>query len=167
VTLGELRTLYEYNAWANARLLEVMEGLDEERLTRRIESSFPSLVATVAHIVSAEWIWLERWKGRSPAATPEWLDGATLGELRARLAEIERSRLEWLGRLREPDLESRVDYRTLAGHAFTDRLADLLLHVVNHASYHRGQLTTMLRQLGATPAGTDYIAFLRAARKGA
>lgn len=161
MTVGELRTLYEYNAWANARLIAVLEGLDEERLTRRIDSSFPSLLSTVAHIVGAEWIWLERWKGRSPSAAPEWIDGSTLQELRARLGEVERSRMEWVGRLREADLESRIDYRTLAGHPFSERLADLLLHLVNHSSYHRGQLTTMLRQVGATPAGTDYIVFLR------
>lgn len=165
MTIHDLQSLYQYNAWANSQFYGALEGLEAARLTKPIESSFPSLLDTFAHIVAAEWVWLERWNGRNPGSFPDWLERPRLQDLRARLSEIELSRAELLRRLTEAELESEVTYRTLSGLPFTDRLLDLLLHVVNHSSYHRGQLTTMLRQMGATPVASDYVLFLRLLRK--
>jgi uncharacterized damage-inducible protein DinB len=161
MTPDDIRSLYAFNRWANRRFLEVLETLDEERLARRIESSFPSLVGTFAHMVAAEWVWLRRWLGENPTAFPGWLVAPRLDDLAARLAEVEAERAAFLAGLGDADLQARVSYRTLAGDPFANRLLDLLLHVVNHASYHRGQLTTMLRQVGATPPATDYVLFDR------
>jgi uncharacterized damage-inducible protein DinB len=161
MTPDDVRSLYAFNRWANRRFLGVLETLDEERLARPIESSFPSLVGTFAHMVAAEWVWLRRWLGENPTAFPGWLVAPRLDDLAARLAEVEAERAAFLAGLGDADLQARVSYRTLAGDPFANRLLDLLLHVVNHASYHRGQLTTMLRQVGATPPATDYVLFDR------
>lgn len=163
MTVEEIRSLYAYNEWANARLLAVIAGLAEDRLTAEIPSSFPSILGTLAHIVAAEWVWLRRWKGENPTGFPDWLSVPSLVEVRAKLAEIEAERAAFVGSLSDADLDRPLDYRTLAGDPFRNRLADLLVHVVNHSSYHRGQLTTMLRQVGATPVATDFVVFKREA----
>ena len=160
-TRDELRRLFAYDEWANARFLRVLETLDDEALGREIESSFPSVLATFAHLVSSEWVWLERWRRHSPSSFPAWMTEPELDDLRTRLASVEEERRAWLESRSEEDLQRPLDYRNLAGEAFTNRLADLCRHVVNHSSYHRGQLTTLLRQVGAEPPSTDYVRYLR------
>lgn len=157
----EILSLFDYNEWASARFVEVIATLDDDQLSAHLESSFPSILGTFAHIVAAEWVWLRRWKGENPTAFPEWLTSPRLGELRAKLAEVESERRAFLESLDDGDLEKPVNYKTLSGAAYSNRLADLCRHVVHHSSYHRGQLTTLLRQVGATPVSTDFIVFLR------
>lgn len=152
-------SLYRYNEWANGRYYEILVNLSPEQLEARVESSFPSLLATFAHIVSAEWVWLRRWLGESPSTFPDWLAEPRLADLRERLDAVESERLRFLEGLDAPRLSSSVSYRTLSGDSHSDRLADLLFHVVNHSSYHRGQLATLLRQVGGQPVGTDFVLF--------
>jgi len=161
MTFDDLHSLYAYNAWANARFFEAIAGLDETRRTSRLESSFPSVIATLGHIVGAEWIWLSRWQGTSPAGFPEWLQAPTLEDLRSRLTKVESDRAAFLSTLTEEALQRPLAYTLLNGTASSTRLLDLLLHVVNHSTYHRGQLTTLLRQVGATPPATDYVVYTR------
>jgi uncharacterized damage-inducible protein DinB len=163
MTAEEIRSLYAYDEWANARVVDVIAGLSAEQLTAAIPSSFPSILGTFAHIVAAEWIWLRRWLGENPTAFPDWLAAPSLGALREKLAEIEAERRAFVDSLSNADLDRPLDYKTLAGDPFRNRLADLLVHVVNHSSYHRGQLATMFRQVGATPVGTDFVVFKREA----
>jgi uncharacterized damage-inducible protein DinB len=163
MTAEEVRSLYAYDEWANARLAGVIAGLSAEQLTAEIPSSFPSILGTFAHIVAAEWVWLRRWLGENPTAFPDWLAAPALGALRGKLAEVEAERAAFLGSLSDGDLDRPLDYKTLAGDPFRNRLGDLLVHVVNHSSYHRGQLATMLRQVGATPVATDFVVFKREA----
>lgn len=157
----EIDELYEYNRWANQRVLEAAEGLSDEQLRRDLGSSFASVLATLEHMVLAEWIWLSRWRGTSPHGRPSGWELSTLAEIRERWAEIEADQLAFLTALSNEDLERPLAYRTTSGQAFTSPLAQLLRHVVNHASYHRGQVTTMLRQLGAQPPATDLVLFYR------
>lgn len=161
----EIRTLFEYDQWANARFVAVMETLGEDRLEARLESSFPSILGTFGHIVAAEWVWLRRWKGDNPTTFPEWLASPRFGDLRAKLAEVEAEREALLDPLGGDDFQEPVDYTTFAGVAHRNSLGDLCRHVVNHSSYHRGQLTTLMRQVGATPPATDFILFLRERRE--
>lgn len=157
----EILALFEYNQWANARFAEVLATLGDDQLTAHLESSFPSILATFGHIVGAEWVWLRRWQGVNPTTFPEWLTKPRLDELRARLAEVESERAKLLSSLDVEGFQKGVDYTTFNGTAYRNRLADLCRHVVNHSSYHRGQLTTLLRQVGAAPPATDLIVFLR------
>lgn len=161
MVLDDVRSYYAYNAWANARVAGVLAGLDPDRLTMPLASSFPSVIATFAHLVAAEWLWLERWRGTSPPSFPPWLDDPTLPDLLARLDAIEIERAAFLDGLSDADLRDAVSYRTLSGEPYDQPLGDLLLHVVNHSTYHRGQLTTLVRQAGGTPVATDYVLFRR------
>lgn len=161
MTLDHIRTLYAYDHWANARMLAAMRELPPDQLTRPLVSSFPSILATFAHLVGAEWVWLQRWRGISPANFPVWVTSPQLEDLAVTLAQVEAGREQFLADLTDADLDSTLDYHLLSGKAQSNRLADLLLHVVNHSTYHRGQLTTLLRQVGAPPPATDYVVFRR------
>jgi len=164
MTTGEAKELFDYGSWANARMLAAAEGLAAEQLDAAAASSFPSVRATLAHIVAAEWIWVRRWLGESPASAPAWAGGATLAELRTHLAAVEAERAALLNRLTDADLVAVVGYRGLDGTAAALSLGKLMRHVVNHSTYHRGQLATQLRQLGQAPPATDLTRYLREAR---
>jgi uncharacterized damage-inducible protein DinB len=161
MTADEARDLFGYSAWANGRMFDAAAALPAEQLSATIASSFPSVLGTLGHIVAAEWIWLRRWLGDSPMAAPAWVAGSSLPELRARLGEVEAERDRFLGRLEDVDLERIVQYRRMSGEEHADRLADLVRHAVNHSTYHRGQLATQLRQVGASPPGTDFVSYVR------
>jgi uncharacterized damage-inducible protein DinB len=161
MTREEARELFAYGSWATTAFLRVAERLTEEQLTTRVAGSFPSVLATLAHLVGAEWIWLRRWRGDSPAAPPAWATEPSLADLEARLREVEAERAEFVDRMADADLAKPVAYRTLAGKESTDPLGLLIRHVVNHSTYHRGQLAAQLRGLGQTPPGTDLVRYHR------
>lgn len=160
-TTDEIRDLYAFNRWANGRILDVAAALDDDALARDLGSSFPSVLATFAHMMAADWIWLRRWAGESPSAMPAEWDLGSLAAVRAIWDDIEADRATLIARLDDQALGRAVDYRDMAGRPWTSRMDDMLRHVVNHSTYHRGQLVTMIRQLGAKPPVTDLIAYYR------
>jgi uncharacterized damage-inducible protein DinB len=165
MTPQDCRTLFEYNAWANARTLDACTALISGQIDQDLHSSFPSVRKTLAHILGAEWIWNERVHGRSPAGRPSWLEEADLAELQSRFAALDGELIEVVSSLKEGDIERPFEYRTTSDERFSHPLGHALQHLANHGSYHRGQIATMLRQLGATPAHTDLILFYRERQK--
>jgi len=161
MTTGEVRELFAYSAWANALVFDTAAALSTEQLGHSVASSFPSIGATLAHVVGAEWVWLRRWLGESPSGFPEWVKSPVLAELRTRLSGVEREREAFVADLSDADLVRVVSYHTLGGQPFWDPLGGLMRHVVNHSTYHRGQVVTQLRQLGFKPPTTDLIVFMR------
>jgi uncharacterized damage-inducible protein DinB len=158
---NDLLDLIRYNDWANERMMEAIRSVSEESRRSPITSSFGSLRETLGHMVSAEWIWLQRWNGQSPATAPGWVATDSTDRYLERLAEIRKQRLTWLWELDEAAFEKPIEYSNLAGNTYRNSLADLIRHVVNHSTYHRGQLATQLRQLGQVPPSTDFIVYRR------
>jgi uncharacterized damage-inducible protein DinB len=157
MTTQEAVDLYAYNDWANARLLACAAELPPEQWSRDLGGAFPTVLGVVAHIVAAEWIWLRRWQGHSPPVGPPWLAALSQDAVEGALAEIEADRAEFLGALSDSDLEGTIHYTLLDGSAGSLPLATLLQHTLNHSTYHRGQLASMLRRLGTTPPATDLV----------
>lgn len=153
--------LYDFNAWANQRTLDVCAALTPEQFTRDLASSFGSVRDTLAHIYGAQWIWLERWHGRVPTGLPSAADFPDFETVQRRFAEIDRNLVDYAASLTTDDIQRVVDFKTLAGVPISQPLWQMLQHVANHSTYHRGQVTTMLRQLGAKAASTDLIYFYR------
>ncbi|HXW62618.1 MAG TPA: DinB family protein [Candidatus Acidoferrales bacterium] len=161
MNIEDLRTLYDYNSWANHRALEACAAVTPAEFTRDLGSSFRSLRDTLAHIYGAEWIWLERWHGRTPAALPSSTDFPNLETTRRRFAEIDRDLVDYVASLTAGDLQRVMDIKTTAGAVYSQPLWQMLQHLANHSTYHRGQVTTLLRQLGAKAVSTDLIGFYR------
>ncbi len=159
--LNEIRDLFDYTDWANRRAFDAASRLTDEQLHREVGGSFPSVYRTLHHIASAEWIWLMRWLGTSYGAPPASWQVSTLPELRELWEGVARDRAAFLRDLDEAGLAGEFEYRNLKGDRFRGRLVETLRHVVNHSSYHRGQVTTMIRQVGGEPVNTDLILFYR------
>jgi uncharacterized damage-inducible protein DinB len=159
MNVTDLRRLFEYDAWANSRLLDAAEALGDDAWTRAIESSFSSLRGTFAHIAGAEFVWLQRWMGEQNALVPSWYDDPSAVTLREVFDALHLQRREFLGGLSDKDLERPLEYNNIKGEACRFALGDALYQVVNHSTYRRGQAVTQLRQLGATPPATDFLIF--------
>lgn len=171
ISLETLRELYDYNAWARERQLKACEALSFEQFLRPMGSSFSSVRDTMAHIMGAEWIWLERWRGRSPQTLPGVPEGlpfeeilrcwqeqfATVVAVRERWNELERDLQAYLAGLDERTLAGQLTYANLQGKQWSYPLWRTLVHVANHGSYHRGQVTTLLRLLGAQAPEVDFL----------
>jgi uncharacterized damage-inducible protein DinB len=176
---NDVETLYAYNRWANLRMFSTVEKLSDEKLSATMQSSFPSIEESVLHILAAEWIWLRRWTGQSPRA------GSSVGNASSRMRSamvnggvplemlkgshglrsfadsLEQERQAFLRALDEGRLHSTLDFSDLAGTRYSAPLVELLQHVVNHGTYHRGQVTTLLRQAGADTISLDMLFFFR------
>jgi uncharacterized damage-inducible protein DinB len=157
----EIQQLYDYNAWANHRSLSAAEKLSSEQFMRSVRSSFSSVRDTLMHICGAEWIWLERFQGRSPSSLPDLARFQDAPSLREHWLPQEQRLLEFVRGLTQSELEREFEYKTLTFGVNRNPLWQSMLHLVNHGTYHRGQVTTLLRQLGAEPASTDLIYFYR------
>ncbi|NIM52358.1 MAG: DUF664 domain-containing protein [Gemmatimonadales bacterium] len=159
MTVADLRDQLQYNRWANHCILDCAAQLDAEQLSRDLSGSFPSIRDTLVHIAWAEWLWLERWQGGSPQETWDPAEFPTLKLLRERLAAVEEAQQRFVQGLEEGAGDERIRYRNLQGEEWGYRLREMILHMVVHSAYHRGQATTMLRQLGMVPPVTDYLVY--------
>jgi uncharacterized damage-inducible protein DinB len=178
--LDDIQTLYAYNRWANQRLFSALEKLSEQQFPAEVQSSFPSVRETVFHILFAEWLWLKRWQGTSPRATgsnpnvtsttwnslspggtPAAHELTTVAELKSFGDSIERERQQFLNTLSDAALDAPLAFKDMAGNPYSEPLGQLLQHLVNHGTYHRGQVTTMLRQAGAETVALDMLFFFR------
>jgi uncharacterized damage-inducible protein DinB len=157
----EMIGLYEYNAWADQRVLEAASALPAEQFTKPLCSSFASVRDTLGHIYGAEWIWLERFQGRSPSSFPDAREFQEIDALKMRWSELESRMLNFVRGLSQEDLDRVMEYKTMKFGVYRNPLWQSMLHLVNHGSYHRGQVTTMLRQLDAQPILTDLMHFYR------
>lgn len=157
---NDIQLLYEYNRWANGRMLHAVSRLTAEQFTQDLSSSYRSVRDTLTHVLSAEWIWLMRWQRMSPKAMLNPMDYPKVESLRAKWADVERNQADFINRVTDESLERVIAYTNTRGEEWKYPLGQMVQHVVNHSSYHRGQVTTMLRQLGAEAVPLDFLVFI-------
>ena len=161
MNLEELRTLIDYHYWARDRALDAASALTPDQLNRDMGNSFRSVRDTLAHIYAAEWAWCSRWNGVSPTAFPDH-PLPDVAAMRVRWADLEVNVRAVVDRMRVEGLDRTIEYKLMNGDARSSVFWQMVQHVVNHASYHRGQVTTMLRQMGVPPPQSmDLITYYR------
>jgi uncharacterized damage-inducible protein DinB len=154
---AELLALYDYNEWANERVIRMLRGLPAADYVREMGGGWPSVRATFVHLAGATDAWAERFAGRDvlelpkESALPELEDAVALllaahGKHRARLRTLTREALD-----------RPFSWRNLAGEVKTAPFEIVVRHVVNHQTYHRGQISSMVRRLGHAPVATDMV----------
>lgn len=162
MTKQYFQELAEYNLWANNIVCNWLEQINDEQWTREIISSFNSIQETVLHVISAEKAWLERFK-KNPNIV--WLQNDFKGtkDEHIQLSKATSTELKsFIDAFDEKDLNTNLDFKRLNGEAYSMPYYQLFAHVVNHATYHRGQLVTMLRQAGFNGVGsTDLLGAYR------
>ena len=162
MTLDDLELLLDYNYWARDRVLDAVRALTQEQYTRELTSSFPSIRETLVHIYSSEWVWYTRWQGTSPTERPPVETWPDVPALEPAWRELETQIRTFIRGLGTDGIHQEIDYRLMSGQPGRSAIWEMAQHFVNHGSYHRGQITTMLRQVGAAPpASTDLITFHR------
>ena len=162
MTEQEALTLVDYHYWARDRILDAVEVLSPAQYSQDLGNSFKSIRETLVHTYGAEWLWYLRWVGSSPPSLPDAALFPDVASLRAPWMEQEKKIRALVSSLASSQLERVFKYQLMNGQPVESVFAHMLQHVVNHATYHRGQVTTMLRQLGApAPKSQDMIAFFR------
>ena len=164
MTVAEMQELFAYNAWANRRCFAALEPLPADVYFRDLKSSHGGLHGTLCHIVWAEQLWLNRWLAQPNPAVPQGRDLTTLAAARTRWEVIEAERAAFLAGLSERRLDETMTVSPSTGGEYVHSFHEMLRHAIDHSSYHRGQLVTLLRQVGATPPGTGLIVFYRERR---
>ena len=166
MNLLDVKHLFDYTEWANRLALDAAGKLSEEDLRRDFNISHGSILGTLVHMAGAEWIWLERWHGRSPAGAEAWslwtaASCPDLQTLDGRWRELVERRTAFVNELDEAGLSAELAFTLLNGDSNSMRLVDQMQHVANHATLHRGQVVGMIRQLGIAPPSTDLLFYLR------
>ncbi len=146
--------------------MDAADKLSDEDLHRDVGISHGSIFGTLTHMAGAEWIWLERWHGRSPAKADAWSmwtpeSCGDLARLNDRWSEVIDRRTQYISQLDDEKLSADLPFKLLSGDPRSMRLVDQLRHVANHATMHRGQVVGMIRQLGIEPPSTDLLFYLR------
>ena len=170
---GHLRLMARYGTWMNEHLIDVAGKLTPEALLAERGAFFGSILGTLNHLVVADTIWLKRFADqpdRWPALQlvrdlpqPQSLDERpfdSLAALAVRREMLDRSIESWIETLTDADLDSVLHYRSTNGTAFAREVYPLLIHVLNHQTHHRGQVTTLLTQAGVDVGATDLLALI-------
>jgi len=161
MTPAEVQELFAFNAWASRRIFDGAAQLAAADYLRDLKSSHGGIHGTLCHIVWAEQLWLHRWLGKPVPAVPQGKDLASLADVRARWEEVEAERERFLRDLTDAKLADTIAIKPTTGGEYRHTFGDMFRHAVDHSSYHRGQIITLMRQLGVKPPSTGLILFCR------
>lgn len=159
---NHLQTLSQYNLWANECICGYIKEAGEQRADTTLTSSFPSIRKTLYHVWDAQYIWMKRLNGESLNSWPSHDFKGTLEEGIEGLLESSCDFVRFFENMPENGEKRMVEYHAIDKTSYHNSVEEIIMHVMNHGTYHRGQLITMLRSSGFEQLGsTDYIRFLR------
>lgn len=155
----DILTLYRYNQWTNAKILDKAAGVTHAQFLA--PTSFPhgGLRGTLVHTMGAEWIWRKRWEGTSPTSVLKPDEFPSFESLRLRWEQEEKQLMEFVERLTDEELDRPFGYNNTAGNPFTRILWQAMAHLVNHGTQHRTEAAAILTDLGHSPGDIDMIFF--------
>jgi uncharacterized damage-inducible protein DinB len=157
ISLSALNELFSHNYWARDRQLKVCATLTQEQFLRPLGNSFPSMRDTLVHLLAVEWLWLERWRGRSPRVLLAPEEFPTCADVRERWEAVAQEMRQHLATLPAETLDQPLTCTSTRGNTWTHPLWRMMVHVLEHQTYHRGQVTALLRQLGVQPPKVDFL----------
>jgi len=165
MNLQEIKLLHAFNAWASNRIFDAVGSLSPDDTVKDLKSSHGSIHRTLLHMVAAEKIWLSRWIGTPETTLMGTAEAPTLAALRSVWEKTGHDTARFLGTMTDKKLQDTFTMTTSTGQSFTHVYWHAIQHVVDHSTYHRGQVVTLMRQLGHTPPATGLIAFYRETAK--
>ena len=161
MTLQETRLLVAYSAWASNRVFDAVSGMADGDALKDLKSSHKSIHGTLVHMVSAERIWLSRLMGAGEAPILRAEDAPDVKSLRAMWEKVGYDMARFMGGLSDKKLQETLSAPSPKGEVYTHQYGQVIAHIVDHSTYHRGQIITLMRQLGVTPPNTGMIVFFR------
>ena len=150
-----------YHKWANSQIMDECLKLTAEQLVKDFGGSFGSIYDTAKHLYQADSIWLDRLEGWSTNEQSRYEAPGCTFELRDAWAEVQDKLIAFGAALSETDWEREISYKSMRGEPFKSSIWQIVLQVVNHGTYHRGQITNLLRMSGAKAVNLDFIRFCR------
>jgi uncharacterized damage-inducible protein DinB len=162
--IQDMRTLYEYNYWANARILAAAERVSQEQWSAPSTHSLESLCRTLLHALDTEFGWRMRCQYNQPTPDLSEADLPTRDLLKQRWHEEETAMRAYLAGMQDGDLNGLVRYTTDEGEKRERVLWHCLLHVVNHGTQHRSEAAALLTEYGSSPGDLDFTVFLNEQR---
>jgi uncharacterized damage-inducible protein DinB len=159
-----IQTLYNYNSWANGRVLDATAQLTPEQFLESVEASFASVRDTLVHTMNGQWIWLSRWQGISPRSLFNPAEFPDVTAIRSRWDKIEADSRAFVDRLDQAKLGQIIHYENTTGEPYAFPLWQLMVHQVNHATQHRSEVAVILTQFGHSPGELDLIRYLNLER---
>ena len=164
---SHLIKLCKYNFWANDRICTWIKKADL-KVDEELKSSFPSIRKTLYHLWDAQFIWLARLNGESPNTWPSHSFKGNLDEAIGGLQQNTLALATYIELLDENEYQREVEFKSIDGTSYFNSVEEIIMHVINHSTYHRGQLITLLRTGGFTAVdSTDFIRYLRSKEKAA
>lgn len=160
VSADVLREHLRYTAWASQHLVRAVEHLPAEQLARDFQTSDRNILGTLAHVFAADRIWLSRVQGEAPTSFISETD-YNLHVLQIDWPPIYEKWNEWAAALTDDTARERISYRNLKGEPYVNTAWEIVLHLVNHGTHHRGQVSGFLRALGHAPPQLDLIYYYR------
>ncbi len=152
----------KYNLWANDRIVNCILEAGEDKADLELVSSFPTIRKTLYHVWDAETIWLKRLHGESIFTWPSKDFKGSLADAAIEMADTDRRFIAFAEAINETALLTVLNYKNTKGDDFSTPIYQMIMHCMNHSTYHRGQLVTMLRTAGFTNVvSTDYVVFCR------
>jgi uncharacterized damage-inducible protein DinB len=156
----DILLLYQYNQWANTKILNAAANVTTEQFLAPASFSHGGLRGTLVHALSAEWIWRTRWEGTSPTSLLKPEEFPDFPSLRARWAEEEMRLMNFVNAISDERLNNTFDYTNTSGKPFTKVLWQAMAHMVNHGTQHRTEAAAILTDLGHSPGDIDLIFFV-------
>lgn len=158
----KIRMLTRYNAWANDRLFGLLGSKDAAEVTAQRKTGFGNMVNTLNHAYVVDLIWKGHLENVPHGFTARNTDAApSLAELHANQTKADHWYVSYADRLTEQEHDEVVEFKFVDGGAGAMTRGDMLLHVVNHKTYHRGYVADMLYQIGSRPPSMDLPVFIR------
>lgn len=155
-----IRAMYNYNTWANERILAKVAELPGAQFVAPGSASFSSVRDTLVHTMWAQWNWLVRWRGEPNPPRPDPADYPDAATLRTRWAEIDRQTHAFVAQLDDAALDAICHYTNSQGAPMAYPLWQLMLHQVNHGTQHRSEVAVILTEYGHSPGWMDLILYL-------
>lgn len=165
MNIQNILTIYDYNYWANKRLLVASAAVSQEQFLAPAAFPFGGLRGTLVHILDAEWGWRGLFETKSFEADLKSNDFPTVQSIEERWREEEKAMRAYLANLRDEDMESHLRYTTDTGVERDRILWHCLYHVINHGTQHRSEAAALLTDFGSSPGDLDFTVFLNEYKK--
>ena len=165
MTHAEIKSLFEYNKWATERILEVASTLQPEKYAQHLGSSHGGIHGTLVHALAANRLWLDRLTGRPQPVMLSEKDLPTLTTVRDEWSTWKVEMDQYLETLSDIGLTETFSHQDSKGNTYSYPLYQVLQHLVNHSTFHRGQVVSMLRQQGVKPVNSDLIYYYRSLKR--
>jgi len=157
---ADIRTLYDYNYWANDKILNQATHIPDNDFAL-VELGYCNLRDTLQHILEAEAIWLARWTGIDPDSVKLTEEFPTLAALRDHWEEQKRALYTFINTLTDADMDRTFTYPVQDNETYTRTLWQMMVHLINHGTQHRSEAAMVLTDLGLSPGGLDFSLFIR------